>query len=223
MQKERQIAEIMLCVFEQVLWPSVSNYLSSRIKPLNIRIGAGRATYFRAEPSRNTVVIGVKMVHSKLNGEHRSWLSSREIIGCGYYGGEATIINSLAQTLCHEFAHLIQINRYGRQYGSVHNRDFYGVLSAIHQDGLAEKVLLELKRYFSENGIEITAPKPSAPEIQSPDCMPVRKGQWIQFRHNGQLKEAKVIRLNRKTVSARPKNASKKLAYWRIPYQLIER
>lgn len=217
-QQANDIAAIMVDVFCEQLAPVTSQFVT-KPKPLKIRVGSGQATYYRAEPRHDTVVIGRKMVLSKLSGNLSAWLSSREILRFQLFGGELSLLNSLAHTLCHEFAHLIQINLHGRRYGSVHNHEFYDILHRLHLLGYANQVKASLQqRLLAKQLPLVVAETPSAP-VQKPK---LRKGQTIRFNHNGLATEAIVIRLNTKTVSAKPKNASGRLAYWRIPYSLIE-
>ena len=92
---------------------------------LALRVGSGQATYHRFDPRKkqHLITYGARMIAAKHQpATAQGWLSTREIRGRGYFGGEVTVLNLLAHTCCHEFAHLLQHSAGQRHYGSVHNR-----------------------------------------------------------------------------------------------------
>lgn len=221
----QQIAQAMVATAEYVFFTGQPSWSAAigrqKNRTLAIKVGSGKATYFRGGASNDLIVFGRKMVESKMSGEKTDWLSYREIIQRQYFAGDVSLLNVFAHTICHEVAHLMQFYRGGRRYGSVHNQVFYEALDELYQDSNADQVKQHLATLLSVQGIGL-----DALEIPHKTALAPRrswaKGQTITFLHEGQRIEATVMRVNSKTVSAKPKNASARLAYWRIPFGLIE-
>lgn len=221
MSIEQAVCEVLVETTQQVLWPKLGRWASSYVWPLSCRVGAGKATYYRSRAGSNLIVYGRKMVASKIGGEKKHWLSSKEITQRGYFGGDDNLLNVFAHTACHEFAHLLQVHHRGRRYGSVHNAAFYHYLDDIHSSGLADEVQRDVMARLALRQVSLVE-KPSLPTPTAVSSLPtITQGQTILFEDRGKIKEAVVMRVNAKTVSAKPKNTGAGPVYWRVPYGLI--
>src|SRR5690606_6471039 len=83
-------------------------------------------------------------------------ISPRDILRRGRFGGEVSVLNLLAHTCCHEFAHLLQHSAGQRHYGSVHNRHFYDALDELHHSGAADATRQYLSKLASDCGIALS-------------------------------------------------------------------
>lgn len=151
----------------------------------------------------------------------QGWLSTREIRGRGYFGGEVTVLNLLAHTCCHEFAHLLQHSAGQRHYGSVHNRHFYEALDDLHHSGAADATRRHLSGLASDCGIELA----STPfEFPSPAAEYRRwqVGDSVVFGDGRREKRGQVVRVNRKTCTVTVSQHARILRY-RVPLSLLRR
>lgn len=160
---------------------------------LALRVGSGQATYHRYDPTQkqHLITYGARMIAAKHQPETaQGWLSTREIRSRGYFGGEVSVLNLLAHTCCHEFAHLLQHSAGQRHYGSVHNRHFYEALDELHTSGAAHATRQYLSEQAALAGIELSG---SAFELPAP--MQARQ-QWqvgdaVRFGDGRSEKKAK--------------------------------
>ena len=149
----------------------------------------------------------------------QGWLSTREIRSRGYFDGEVSVLNLLAHTCCHEFAHLLQHSAGQRHYGSVHNRHFYETLDELHNSGAANATRHYLSEQATLAGIELSG---AAFELPSPKQA---RQQWqvgdaVRFGDGRSEKKGEVIRVNRKTCTVLVSHQSRLLRY-RVPLQLL--
>ncbi|HBM51120.1 MAG TPA: hypothetical protein DD385_13410, partial [Marinobacter sp.] len=110
-----------------ILWAPAASWVrkQNQCAGLVLRVGSGQATYHRYDPRKkqHLITYGARMIAAKHQPETaQGWLSTREIRSRGYFEGEVSVLNLLAHTCCHEFAHLLQHSAGQRHYGSVHNR-----------------------------------------------------------------------------------------------------
>ena len=208
----------------EVLWPQRHLWLKANTgNAITTKAGSGQATYFKPHRSGDTIVFGKKMVASKCTVFAERWLSYRELVRFDYFKGEASPLNLLAHTVCHEFAHYLQAHFKQRRRGEVHNRDFYRYLDEIHERGLADQV----KQFLTKAGLRLSeVPIVEQEGIRvAPISAPVFKvGDTIHFNYKGERIAATVMRINRKTVSAKALagRVRTRQAYWRVPFRLID-
>src|SRR5690606_4886537 len=105
------------------LWAPAADRVrnESRGAALASRVGSGQAPYRRSDPRKkqHLITYGARLIAAKHQpATAQGWLSTREIRGRGYFGGEVSVLNLLAHTCCHEFAHLLQHSAGQRHYGS---------------------------------------------------------------------------------------------------------
>lgn len=210
------VAQILCAATEKLYLEAGADWSMLRQRPLACRVGTGLATYFRVGRAGDMIVFGRKMVASKAAGED-NWLSCREIRRFGYFDSNESLQHLLAHTVCHEFAHLLQARLYKRVRGSVHNKAFYAILSELHQGAYGEQVLQFIVAAAEQANLpleRLASAEPQLPELA--------RGQLIRFKYGDGIAAARVVRLNRKTVSAEPLDEKTPVKYWRIPYGLIE-
>jgi len=207
-----------------ILWAPAENRIQAQNRGagLTLRIGSGQATYHRYDPRHKQHLInyGVRMIAAKHQPETAlGWLSTREIRGRGYFGGEVSVLNLLAHTCCHEFAHLLQHSAGQRHYGSVHNQHFYKALDELHGSGAANATRQYLSEQAALADIELSG---SAFKLPNP-IQALRQwqiGDAVRFGHGRIEKKGEVIRVNRKTCTVLVSHQSRLLRY-RVPLQLL--
>lgn len=165
----RFIAKQMCQLTEEMLWKPRRDWALKRNPKaaLTTRVGSGNKTYLShhrdmSVSGQMTITYGLKMVASKANPDTMcGWRSSRELRERGYYGGELNMLNLLAHTMAHEFAHLVQVLLDWRHINSVHNADFYRVLDRIHASEDAVLLRDSLHRACLGRGIDLSRIGPS--------------------------------------------------------------
>lgn len=218
------IGTLMCQATRDILWQPAQDWIRQQNSNagLVLRVGSGQATYHRYDPRQQQHLInyGARMIAAKHQPETaQGWLSTREIRGRGYFGGELSVLNLLAHTCCHEFAHLLQHSAGQRHYGSVHNRHFYVALDQLHSSGAADATRLYLSELADNTGIELSG---AAFELPNP-AQQLRQwqvGDPVCFGEGTQHKQGKVIRVNRKTCTVAVSQQARDLQY-RVPVQLL--
>ena len=209
-----------------ILWTPAEGWVQQKNPGarLALRVGSGQATYHRFDPRKkqHLITYGTRMIAAKHQpATARGWLSTREIHGRGYFGGEVSVLNLLAHTCCHEFAHLLQHSAGQRYYGSVHNRHFYEALDELHLSGAAKATRQCLLELASGCGIELsTAPF----EFPSPaaEHRHWQVGDSVVFGDGRREKRGQVVRVNRKTCTVTVSQHARTLRY-RVPLSLLRR
>ena len=218
------LGTLMCHATRDVLWQPAQSWVQSQHKAagLVLRVGAGQATYHRFEPRRNEHLItyGARMIAAKHQAASaQGWLSTREIRKRGYFGGEVSVLNLLAHTCCHEFAHLLQYAAGKRTYGSVHNRHFYQALDQLHESGAAEAT----RRYLQNNARAAGVDLPEAP-LALPDPQQLllnwQVGDSVSFGEGSRKKRGRVVRVNRKTCTVEGTHESRGVRY-RVPVSML--
>ena len=217
----RTIARLMCHTTEQVLWQHFRPNLHPDSQ-LVCRPGSGRATYHRFDyrTRDHLITYGVRMVAAKHDPVTAAgWLSTREIHSRGYFGGSLSVLNLLAHTCTHEFAHLLQQHDGKRYHGSVHNHHFYGLLDQLNGDGLAERVRQHLARSAHDLGLTLdTRPMPlPGPGHQVRQWQP---GEAVRFGKGAASREGVVVRVNRKTCTVNGTGHSQGLRF-RVPFVML--
>lgn len=207
-----------------ILWALAEGWVQQKNPGagLALRVGSGQATYHRFDPRKkqHLITYGARMIAAKHEpATAQGWLSTREIHGRGYFGGEVSVLNLLAHTCCHEFAHLLQHSAGQRLYGSVHNRHFYEALDELHNSGAAKATRQYLSEQAALAGIEL-----SGSPFQLPNPVQARQ-QWqigdaVRFGNGRSEKKGEVIRVNRKTCTVLVSHQSRLLRY-RVPLLLL--
>ena len=220
------IGTLMCQTTRDILWTPAESWVQ-QANPgagLALRVGSGQATYHRFDPRKkqHLITYGARMIAAKHQpATAQGWLSTREIRGRGYFGGEVTVLNLLAHTCCHEFAHLLQHSAGQRHYGSVHNRHFYEALDDLHHSGAADATRRHLSGLASDCGIELA----STPfEFPSPAAEYRRwqVGDSVVFGDGRREKRGQVVRVNRKTCTVTVSQHARILRY-RVPLSLLRR
>lgn len=221
----RAIAQLMCETTEQVLWPKYRDQLRqtrSRAR-LECRPGSGRATYHRYDHrhQHHLITYGTRMVMAKHDAQTAAnWLSAREIRSRGYFGGELSVLNLLAHTCNHEFAHLLQQHGGKRFHGSVHNHHFYQQLDQLNRNGLAGQVRDYLARAAGRQKLWLDDRAMRLPSQRQ------QAGQWqpgdpVRFGRGASAREGQVLRVNRKTCTVEGTGASCGLRF-RVPFVMLE-
>lgn len=197
----RFIAQTMCDLTRDELWAPRRQWALQR-RPegeLILRVGTGRATcvkHSRSGKGPLQLTYGVKMIASKTDARMLcQWLSGKEILERGYFGGELTLLNALAHTIVHEFGHVVQVLMGAREPGSSHSPEFYRILDKAHRNGHADRIRDRLHAACLQRGIDLTsiAYSPSAPPPQ------IGSGLTMADFHEGQtvyLREKDFLRYN---------------------------
>lgn len=218
-----QLAELMCDATEQVLWPRYRAQVRSAAPGAELvcRPGRGKATYHRFHPRERVHLItyGLQMIAAKQEPAGASgWLSTREIRRRGYFGGEVTVLNLLAHTCNHEFAHLLQQNAGQRFHGSVHNRHFYGLLDQLNHSGDAHDLRDHLVAQARERGVPLPdSPMAEPVAVARPAWAP---GDRVCFGEAARYREGVVRRVNRKTCTVDGTGPWAGTGY-RVPFVLL--
>ncbi|MGC8119770.1 hypothetical protein [Marinobacter sp. VGCF2001] len=220
------IGTLMCQATRDILWAQAEGWVQQK-RPgagLALRVGSGLATYHRFDPRQNQHLItyGARMIAAKHEpATAQGWLSTREIRGRGYFGGQVSVLNLLAHTCCHEFAHLLQHSAGQRHYGSVHNRHFYAALDGLHQNGTALAIREHLTGLAHELGLDI----PNS-TLLLPDPAAARRhwqvGDTVSFGEGRHEKQGEITRVNRKTCTVMVRQQSRCFRY-RVPLALMTR
>jgi hypothetical protein len=221
----RAIAQLMCDTTRDTLWFHYHHRIR-QTRPqadLACRTGSGRATYHRYDHrhQRHLITYGVRMVMAKQTPDTAaSWLSTREIRGRGYFGGEISVLNLLAHTCTHEFAHLLQQHAGKRYHGSVHNQYFYQLLDQLNGDGLADRTRRHLADLARSQGVFLDDRAMAMP------CQRQQAGQWqkgdpVRFGEGRTAREGQVLKVNRRTCTVEGIGASRGLRF-RVPFVMLE-
>jgi hypothetical protein len=221
---ERLISQILCDATEEVLWSKTKEWALSK-KPdvlLKTRVGNGFATnhHWVRGSYIHTITYGKKMVEAKRNTlKAKKWLTSKEILKYSYFNGEVSFINLMAHTCIHEYSHFIQTLNGWRLDNSVHNENFYRIVSKAHLKGTAEEVKgyiidsCERKRvsleFFVEQELEDIVPKPSE----------FTAGSRVSFEHNLRTYYGLIKRVNKLTLTISLGGKQK----IKIPYELLDK
>jgi len=219
----KALARLMSEITEAVLWQPWQRALGPRkAASLNCRAGHGRATYHRYNPAagRHDIVYGAKMVADKASpADCAGWLSTREIRRRGYWQGEVSMLNLLAHTCCHEFAHLQQSMTGGRERGRVHTPGFYRLLDNLHASGAADEVRDALYECARSRQLIIN-PEPYQLAEAGPDLSAFSPGDPVVFGHQPHTRTGRIVRVNRRTCTVAGTGAASGLRF-RVPATLL--
>jgi len=205
MDKYQYISHTLCHVAEAILWEHAKDWALKKNPAVTFktRIGTGKATYCRTHRGNHghfVLTFGQGMVASKFETvKAPNWLTAQELRTRGYFNGRFYVPELLAHTVCHEFAHVIQVINDWRSKQSVHNDYFYQVLDRIHASGHADKVLLTLQQMWAEAELDMKF----IDEGQATNLLTVEdftRGEMVNYEYEGAQRLATVMRLNRKTV-----------------------
>src|SRR5690554_2366122 len=217
----RTIARLMCHTTQQVLWEHYRPNLHSGSR-LVCRPGSGRATYHRFDyrTRDHLITYGVRMVAAKHDpATAAGWLSTREIRSRGYFNGEVSVLNLLAHTCTHEFAHLLQQHDGKRYHGSVHNHHFYRLLDQLNHSGLADRVRQHLDTSARDHGLALDT-SPMALPAADAQAQQWQRGQKVCFGEGTSRREGEIVRINRKTCTVAGTGASRGLRF-RVPFMML--
>lgn len=217
----RTIARLMCHTTQQVLWEYYRPNLHSGSR-LVCRPGSGRATYHRFDyrTRDHLITYGVRMVAAKHDpATAAGWLSTREIRSRGYFNGEVSVLNLLAHTCTHEFAHLLQQHDGKRYHGSVHNHHFYRVLDELNHNGLAGEVRQHLASSARNHGLYLDT-QPMALPVAGTQAQQWQRGQKVSFGEGARRREGEIVRVNRKTCTVAGTGASRGIRF-RVPFVML--
>lgn len=197
-----QLGQLMCDATQNVLWSRYRGLVRDATPKaeLSCRPGRGKATYHRYHPRERVHLItyGLQMIAAKHDPVGAAgWLSTREIRGRGYFDGEVSVLNLLAHTCNHEFAHLLQQNAGKRFHGSVHNRHFYGLLDHLNAQGEADAVRDYLRDQARSR--QLMLPDETLPIIEAPAIPDWQTGDPVSFGSHDTYREGRIRRINRKT------------------------
>lgn len=214
----RSAAQLLCTATERVLWPDIARWSprSAHGHRLECRVGAGEATYYRAQGLRShRLTFGWKMIASKRDPLlARQWLTGREMLARGYFSGQFSLPTLLAHTCCHEFSHLVQALNGWMSRGSVHNHQFYRILDEIYAADAAQRVLEFIEQDARQLRLPLEFAESEALFANEPRRF--RMGQRVCFEYRGAPVVGEVIRVNRKTVNVKPLAARSRNEYFRI-------
>ena len=217
--QNHKIAEILCNATEVVLWSQYLRLPDFKQCQLETRIGWGQATYCKRVENRFIITYGQRMVESKRDRSvAKAWLTGREILRQGYFSAELTFLNLMAQTVLHEYAHLLQDLRQGRRRGQVHTPGFYRILTELHADGLGESVRTFIEQRCSQLKISLMFERDSSEATTQRESFVV--GDSVCFDYQDREVSGVVRRVNRKSITVYPREGSEQ-GYWRVsPIQL---
>lgn len=217
--KYHQIADTLCKLTEEVLWnsDSFSELIAFNHFKLKTRIGCGMATYCKFNPKEKlfTITYGRKMIESKFNQQQaKRWMSYREIASRRYYDQNTSLINVLAHTVCHEFAHVIQQINAPIVKGSIHNASFYSILDKIHLTDDVTTLRNKIEYHFSSNSL---SPEYNNDVILTDikETINVSIGMPVTFLHKKKTYSGKIIKINKKTVHVEVKKLLM-ISIWKV-------
>lgn len=228
-RQAHQLAQSLCESTRLVLLPDTASWLRRHatraragmpVSPLELRVGHGRATHHRFDyrSGEHRITFGVKMVADKLDPANcGGWLSTREIIGRRYFGGEVSVANLLAHTGCHEFAHFIQTLAGARRRGQVHNGAFYRILDELHTSGAAGAFRDHLLERSASRGYPLATAAVGVADWRG-HLSRFEVGDPVRF---GRSLEGRITRINRKTCTVEGTGPCRGLRY-RVSPQLLE-
>jgi len=221
--KYQQIAEFLCQLTEDHLWNSTSfsDVIAFDRYKLKTRIGCGMATYCKFNPKENmfTINYGKKMIESKFNQQQvKLWMTYREVDSRHYYNRVTTLINILAHTVCHEFAHVIQQVTKSISKGSIHNAHFYSILDKIHTSDESVIIRQKLEHFFLKNAI---SPEYEDKSLSTNNVFDVQIGTTASFSHKKKVISGVVIKINKKTVQIKVKKFLTDTV-WKVPKQCLD-
>jgi hypothetical protein len=227
----------------EVLWGLYGDEIRAALPgaTLQTRVGSGRLTQCRHDrllPGRHTITFGRDMVRSKAGGPTQAlrWATGREIARRGFFGGDLTLANLLAQTACHEFAHVLDRAAQRGQRIRPHGPSFYAALKRIHADGAADLVREDLlhrcasERITLEFGILGPAFTGAAAFRSSGDPSEevvevgrerFRPGTRVAFQHQNRRFVGRVQRCNRTAATVIPEEPGASYRWFRVPFVLL--
>lgn len=221
-QQARALAQLMGETTRAVLWQGWRRAPGVPGHHLECRAGRGRATYHRHQPGsqQHEIVYGALMVADKADPARcAGWLSTREIRRRGYWQGEVSMLNLLAHTCCHEFAHLQQSLERGRQRGRVHTRHFYQLLDDLHHQGAADRVRDALFEAARARQLPVSAHPHALPE-PGPALAAFSPGDAVTFGKQPAQHSGIVVRVNRKSCTVEGTGTSRGKRF-RVPPSLL--
>lgn len=219
-----QLTRLLCNTTEAILWGPARDWVQAQSpqSELRCRVGSGQATYhqFDAHARRHVITFGQRMVAAKFQPDScQGWLSTREIQGRGYFDGEVSTLNLLAHTCCHEFAHLLQSVSGERRRGSVHNPAFYSILDELYASDGADAARRFLQEKSDHKGIELPQ-HPMQIDAPATRLATFSVGDTVQFGSDGQLREGKILRINRRTCTVAGTGRWRGMRY-RVPAALM--
>jgi len=223
--KYQNIADTLCKLTEEVLWNSnnFSDVIVFNDFKLKTRIGCGMATYCKFNPKENafTITYGKKMIESKFHLQQaKLWMTYREVLSRNYYNQDTSLVNILAHTVCHEFAHVIQLITKQAIKGSIHNTNFYSILDKIHLSNEANIIRDNLENYFSSNAISAEYIHESTLS-DNKSASNLRIGSSVSFLHKKKVYSGQIVKINSKTVQVKVKKLLI-ASIWKVPKQCIE-
>jgi len=223
-QEHNQVANLMTRATSEILWPLYKDRICERSPDasLTTRISRGKGTYHKKLSfTHHQITYGLRMIADMMGTKSAacSWASSREIQRFDFFKGEVTPLTLLAQSVCHEFAHLIQVVEGRRWKGSQHNSYFYSVLDDIYEDGVAFLVRDFIMAECEKQNIDILTfvPEELVSDVPEVERVVFRVGDRVHFQtKTGEKIEGHVRRVNAKSVSVTPLNSKRGDDYWRV-------
>ncbi len=220
------IGQFMCEATLRILWQPAADWVRARSPGAELvcRVGSGQATYHRYDGQRRRHLInyGQRMIAAKTGPDTaQGWLSTREILARGYFGGELSTLNLLAHTCCHEFAHLLQHSAGQRRYGSVHNRHFYTILDELHGSGGADATRQYLAAQARAAGIHLPSERFFLPDDRQ-QAQSWQVGEPVMFGHGRQRRHGQIVRVNRKTCTVEGTGAHRGSRY-RVPLSMLQK
>lgn len=217
-----RLCRIMGSIATGTLLPARHPSLQQRFPAfvMTTRTGHGAATYCRTQGHNCLLTFGWKMVAEKFDRQRVGhWLTAREILERGYFDGELAVDTVLAQTVLHEFAHVLTHLNSVRRRGSVHNTAFYRELDALHHGKDAQHALTTLRTEAGLAGVALDFESPSGAPKSPPRPAPV-VGDTVCFMYRGIRHEGTVERVNRKTLSVI--THAPDVARWRVSPEKLD-
>ncbi|ENV5902563.1 hypothetical protein NI385_28440 (plasmid) [Vibrio parahaemolyticus] len=226
------IATIMIDAATSILFKEYQSEIEAKKGfKITTRVGSGHRTKCSLKGYNGylkiTYQIGKKIIESKQTSylELAKWRSSSEIVSKHkFFDGNLTVQTSLAHTVLHEFAHLLDIIRNftydpNRKRNNVHGAVFISILEELRQKGLDKKVYdqLMLDPLFRSLEIQDTSNIPAKTYSQEN----VSKGSFYKVIIEDRIGTFKVLNTNRKTVSGILSYDGSEFIQGKIGYALI--
>lgn len=159
MNKADQAARLLCLLGERHLWTPRIEWAQKQCPGINLyfRVGAGRKTCHQSRGHAHSITIGAKCIADTMRSARQAslWLSYREILERGYFGGRLEPAELVVHSLCQEFAHFVQAVLGRRVKGQQHNADFYQILDRIHHGGHAAQLLNQFTDECSQLGLSL--------------------------------------------------------------------
>lgn len=168
----------------------------------DVVIGTGKRTCHISSRQKDSfkIIYGLEMIQDQLNAKTAcSWLTFRELIDFKFCSKDnISTLTLLSHVVLHEFGHWVQTIMGARYENSVHNEEFYKILSKAYRNNVNQQIEgLILKQIKNDDVIQrIKAPFEKLKYHVKSDF---RLNERVKFDFNGAVYEGHIKKKNDRT------------------------